>query len=343
MIDVLALHRELVAIPSVSGSEQRIADRVFDLLSGLPGEVTRIGNSVVARFGAAPCIVLNSHLDTVPPQDGWSSDPFVPVVSGGRVTGLGSNDAKASVAALIAAYAAATVAPLRCGVVLMLVEGEETLGVGTSRCLEEFASKGIVPSAAIIGEPTSLQSCTCQFGLAILNLIARGDACHAAHAQRLGARNPIYDLARDLSKLENMDFGRTTVNPTVLAGASAKNQIPGTATATLDARLAPGDAAASIVERLRTELTSEVEIYSDRLKSYLCPPDAKLLECIPQPTIESRTMSDMVFFQGIPAVKIGPGDTSRSHTVDEFVMEQEILDGVQVYRDILQRFSEVCA
>ena len=102
--ELLAFHRELVAIPSVSGDEERIASFVHETLVRRGVAVARVGNNVVATCGSGPVVCLNSHLDTVPPAVGWSRDPFHPDVQGGRVHGLGSNDAKASVAALVAAF-----------------------------------------------------------------------------------------------------------------------------------------------------------------------------------------------------------------------------------------------
>lgn len=339
-MDVLELHHDLISISSISGQEAEIADYVEDALSVGGVDVERVGNSVIARVGSGPCLALNSHLDTVPAQNGWASDPWTPVVRDGRVIGLGANDAKASVAAMMTAYLAAVETGPPCELILMLVEGEETLGIGTQQCLEHL---GREPDAAIVGEPTALASATGQFGLLIANLIATGEACHAAHAKALGRKNPIWDLARDLVALEAVDWGASSLQPTVLTGAEVKNQVPGEASAVLDVRLEPTLSPEQAMAAIREAVTSEVRVHSDRLRPYSCPAGAALLHCVPEPQFVSRTMSDLVFFQGIPAVKIGPGDTSRSHTVDEYVLEAEVLLGVQVYSQIIQRFGEVMA
>lgn len=338
MIDVLTLHRDLVSIRSVSGEEAAIADYVESVLRPSGADVERVGNSVLARAGSGSCLCLNSHLDTVPAQDGWTSDPWTPVVRDGRVTGLGANDAKASAAALMVAFLQAVADGPPCELLLMLVEGEETLGVGTQKCLAHLGQK---PDAAIVGEPTSLASAVGQYGLLIANLIAHGEACHAAHAKSLGRKNPIWTLARDLAALELVDWAESSLQPTALTGAQAKNQVPGTASTTLDIRLEPTLTPEAVVARIREVVESEVVVHSDRLRPYACPDAAKLLGCVPEPHFVSRTMSDLVFFQGIPAVKIGPGETGRSHTVDEYVMESEILLGVQVYGQIIERYGEV--
>lgn len=340
MGDVLQLHRDLVSICSVSGQETEIADFVEEALSVAGVEVERVENSVIARTGSGPTLVLNSHLDTVPAQEGWTNDPWTPVVRDGRVIGLGANDAKASVAALMTAFLDAVESRPECELILMLAEGEETLGIGTQRCL---AHLGRQPDAAIVGEPTSLASATGQYGLLIANLTTRGEACHAAHAHVMGRKNPIWELARDLVALEGLDWGVSSLQPTVLTGASAKNQVPGSASASLDVRLEPSLSPEAALERIRERVSGEVTVHSDRLRPYACPEGAKFLSCIPEPQFVSRTMSDMVFFQGVPTVKIGPGDSARSHTVDEYVLETELLLGVQVYTQIIQRFAEVMA
>lgn len=340
MIDVLELHRNLVSICSVSGQEAEIADYVQDVLSVGGVGVERVGNSVIARAGSGPCLVMNSHLDTVPAQDGWTDDPWSPVVRDGRVIGLGANDAKASVAAMIAAFLGVVESGPPCELILMLAEGEETLGIGTQKCLAHLDRK---PDAAIVGEPTALASAIGQFGLLIVNLVSQGEACHAANAKALGHRNPIWDLAQDLVALEAVDWGTSSLQPTVLAGAEAKNQVPGTATAVLDVRLEPTLTPENALARIQDVVNGEVTVHSDRLRPYACPPGAALLHCVPGPQFVSRTMSDLVFFQGIPAVKIGPGDTARSHTVDEYVLEAEVTLGVQVYAQIIRRFGEVMA
>jgi len=340
LIDPLALHRDLVSIRSVSGEEAAIADFVESILRPSGADIERVGNSVIASIGSGPLLVLNSHLDTVPAQEGWTSDPWTPVIENGRVTGLGSNDAKASVAAMMTAFLSAAELGVDFQLMLMLAEGEETLGVGSQKCLAHLGRK---PDAAIVGEPTSLHGAIGQFGLLIVNLISEGEACHAAHAKALGITNPIWTLAKDLAAIERLEWGDSSLQPTVLTGAQAKNQVPASASAVLDVRLAPDVSPESAVAKIRSVVSGEVRVHSDRLRPYAFPSESRFIECIPEPHFVSRTMSDMVFFQGIPAVKIGPGETSRSHTVNEFVMESEILEGVAVYRQMIERFGTVMA
>lgn len=334
MIDVLKLHRDLVSIPSVSGSEEAISDFVEALLP--PCE--RLENTLIASKGEGPILVLNSHLDTVPVQPGWTADPWTVRIEGDRVIGLGANDAKASVAAMIAAFLESE--PFGFQLILVLAEGEETLGIGTQKAVAHLKASNRIPTMAVIGEPTALQSGIGQYGLAILRLAAKGQACHAAHAHALGIENPIFRLAEHLSTIGKMSFGDSSVQPTVLMGAGANNQVPAEASAVLDVRLSPGTTA----EAIRALLPGDVDILSDRLISYAQPENAmNFLKIAPEPHFVSRTMSDQVWFQGIPAIKIGPGQTERSHTVDEFVYQHEVLDGLGTYRQMIQDFGELYA
>src|SRR6185295_9825294 len=157
--------------------------------------------------------------------------------------GLGANDAKASVAAMTAAFLAFREADLPFTLVLALAEAEETRGTGTEAALAELARRGMPPVAAVVGEPTGLDVAVAQKGLLVLELVARGDACHAAHARELGAQNAARRLARDLVALETVDWGpehprlgAVTLEPTLLRAGTARNVVPGEASAVLDVR-----------------------------------------------------------------------------------------------------------
>lgn len=341
MSAVVALHERLVSIPSVSENEAEIADFCLHWLEETGAEVRRVGHSVMAHAGSGPCLVLNSHLDTVPAQPGWSSDPWTPRRVGDQVFGLGTNDAKASVAALMVAFRESIQTASGCRLLLMLAEGEELRGIGTMNCLADLSERNQRIDAAIVGEPTELKAGVGQFGLAVLRLVARGTACHAAHARALGLANPVTELAQDLVRIAELDLGDSSIQPTTVTGAEAHNQIPAEASAILDVRLAPGLQAETVIEAVRGVVKSEVEVVSTRLRSYAMPEGAPFWDCLPPDRFVSRTMSDQVFFQGIPAVKLGPGKTERSHTVDEFVLVSELEAGVAAYRSLIERFVEV--
>ena len=184
---------EFVAIPTVSGQEGRLADRIAEICGEAGVPATRRGRNVLAARGeGSPCLLLNSHLDTVPPVEGWSADPWTPRVEGERLVGLGSNDAKASVAAMLEAFLAAPL-PGRGRLLFAATCDEETGGEGLEKLVADLAF-----DAAIIGEPNGFAVAVSQKGLVKLKLTARGRAGHAARPHL--ADNAIVRAARDVSR-----------------------------------------------------------------------------------------------------------------------------------------------
>ncbi|MEO7795230.1 MAG: M20/M25/M40 family metallo-hydrolase [Thermoanaerobaculia bacterium] len=354
--ELLALHRDLVATPSVSGDEAAIVALLAVFLQDHGATVEQVGGSLVAWAGKAPAVrdvagvplvVLNTHVDTVPPAPGWTGEPYRGASKAGKVFGLGANDAKASVAAMTAALLAVSGVDLPFALALMLVRGEETKSLGTAEVVEELARRGIAPAMAVVGEPTGLDLAVAQKGLLVVELVARGEAAHAAHAKTLGAKNAVVSLARDLVTLAELPdgpldpyLGRATVEPTVLSGGTARNVVPAEARAVLDCRTVPAEPPHALLARLRDAVSSELVVLSDRLVPVATDPASALvaaaLRARPGARIYgSATLSDLTFFRGIPAVKVGPGESERSHRPDEFVLEQEIVDGAAFYESLL--------
>lgn len=356
--ELLGLHRALVEIPSVSGSEARITGWLENLLwergerHGVAPQ--RLGDSLLIVAGGngggaagdakpRPLLLLDTHLDTVPPVEGWTRDPFAAEVADGRIYGLGSNDAKASVAAMTAAFLALAGEPLPFALGLALVEGEETRGTGTQRVLGELTERGVPLLGAVFGEPTGLDVATSQKGLLVLELVACGQGCHAAHAAALEAENAALVLARDLLALAAAELaphharlGATTVQPTVLRAGNARNVIPGEATAVLDVRTTPAASHEEVVARVRAKVASEVRVLSSRLEPRETREDALVVQAALRARPQARlygspTLSDLVHVAGAPAIKCGPGQSERSHTADEWVAEEELVAGADFY------------
>jgi acetylornithine deacetylase len=351
--EVLSLHREIVEIPSVSGSEAPLADFLEERLRRYKAAPERIGNSLLAFAGEGPVLLLDTHLDTVPAAPGWTRDPWKVTAEDGKIHGLGSNDAKAAVAGMVAAFLAFQNVDLPFTLALALVEGEETKGTGTEAVLAELARRGLVIEAAMIGEPTGLDLAVAQKGLMVLELVARGTACHAAHAAALGAVNAARRLACDLVALESVDFGPPhahlgpiTLEPTQVRAGTARNVVPAEATAILDVRTTPALERAEIVRRIQAVVEGEVRVLSDRLRPKETSPEIPLVEAARRARPDARlygsaTLSDMALFNGTPAVKCGPGRSERSHTPDEFVLESEVLDGARFYTRLVGTYAEL--
>jgi acetylornithine deacetylase len=353
---VLALHRELVAIRSLSGEERAIADRLAGLLDEHGVAVERIGDSLLAIAGDGPLLLLDSHLDTVPPAPGWTLEPFAATRADGRVHGLGANDAKASVAAMTAAFLASLPPPPGLALGLALVAEEETRSQGTRDILDHLSVSGREIAGAVFGEPTGLDLAVAQKGLMVLELVAAGRAAHAAHARALEAPNAVRLLARDLVALdcvelgpEHPELGPTTVEPTVVRAGTARNVVPAEASAIFDVRTTPASPPAALVERLRAVLHGELRVLSDRFAPRETPAGSALLAAARTASPAARgygsaTLSDWALLpDGVPGIKVGPGRSERSHTPDEFVLESEILAGAAFYERLAREFARVVA
>lgn len=359
--ELLEFHRRLIAIPSISGQEGTICDCVASWLIERGIQVERQGNNLFAlaseRRSSKPLVCFNSHLDTVPASPQWTRDPFQPAVEDGRVYGLGSNDAKAPVAAMTAAFLRLRELGDRCPVdlLLTLAAQEEVGGKGTEKLIPFLREQGLTPDFGIIGEPTELNIAVAQKGLLILEVIGKGQACHAAHRKALGAPNAIRNLAQGLIRIDEAVesgelgsahalLGEVTAEPTVIQGGTARNINPASASCYLDIRVNPGPSSQEGLKTVATKLapSCELKIFSDRLKPYEIEASHPLAVAALKAAQElkpdarcfgSRGLSDLVFFQGIPAVKAGPGVSERSHTADEFVLESEILAGARFYEN----------
>ncbi len=343
----------MVSIRSVSHEERELATWVEAFLREAGAEVMRLGDNIIARAGTGPKILFNSHLDTVPANNGWTRDPWHVESIDGKVYGLGSNDAKASGAAMMGAFLQTLKDGGPCELILMLVCEEETGGKGTELAWPWLQQQGWNPEGVVVGEPTELQVGIAQKGLLILELVHQGTACHAANIDVIGGINPIWGLAQDITRLQRADLGDahpqlgpTSLQPTVLKGAQAHNQVPAEASAKLDVRTVPGRSHTEIIEALQAAVEGEIRVQSSRLEPYQCDESAMIVQAALQAnpnakTFGSRTMSDQVFFRGVPAIKCGPGITARSHTADEFVLESEIEAGFEFYKSLLKEVAHV--
>jgi acetylornithine deacetylase len=347
--DVALLHRNLVAIPSLSHQEKAAADLMEAHLREAGLNVTRTGDNVVAEWGSGDrTLLLNSHLDVVPPSANHPFPPFTPTLSEGRLYGRGSVDAKASVASMATAVCRlAREGYHPDGRVLVAFTVCEETG-GENNGLEEIFPSLPRPHAALVGEPTHMQPCVAQKGLLILRLDAAGVSAHAARAEE--GENAILKMVRDLARLEAYEFerihpylGRTTANVTMIEGGSARNMIPDSCSAFIDIRSTPSYSHDEIARLLQHELESHVHIHSKRFVPVDTAPDEDIvLACLEgsagSKAFGSPTMSDWIHLKGIPTVKIGPGDSRLSHTDQESIPVQELVDSCQTYVNIIKSY-----
>jgi acetylornithine deacetylase len=342
----------LVGTPSVSGEEGPLADLVQGLLAARGFDVQRQGHNLWFTFGrkGGTRLLLNSHLDTVPPCAGWEGDPFTPVWHGSRIQGLGANDAKGCVAAILLAAFELAQQDLPGEVVVALTAEEETGGNGIATILDRLGPL----DGAVVGEPTGLRICAAQRGLLVLKCTARGQSGHVAHAQMLGAENAIHKAARDISRIAAMEFpvhpllGSQKAQVTQIQGGLRRNQVPDACEFFVDLRTGPDQDHDALARDFQQQLESEVAIHSKRyLPKGTDPGDpivrAALSAAGKAGPVGSGTTSDWAFLGGIPAVKAGPGDTFRSHRPDEYVTLEELEAGAAFYAQLATTYFKLQA
>jgi acetylornithine deacetylase len=282
---------------------------------------------------SGPTLAFISHLDVVPPGEGWARDPFSGSIEGDRLHGRGACDAKASVAAMTLA-AQDVMTSLRSGTLLCVFGyGEETRNTS----MPMAADRAGRIDGAVIGEPTNLAVAVAQRGLMMADLVAAGDQRHAGYASENGGfRNALVSLAQDLVRLDGIVaervhpvLGAATVTPTMVEAGISRNVTPPRAKAVLDIRSTPAWPHGELAAALKERLACEVVITSDRLVPCETPPDSRLLAAARRVrpeliTFGSPTCSDWVFVRETDGFKCGPGTSRRSHTVDEYVEIPEV-------------------
>lgn len=351
-IDLL---KTLVGFPSLSYEEEEIADFVEGYASEAGLETGRHENNVYASLGEGPnLLLLNSHLDVVPPSADHPYEPFEPTEVDGKLYGRGSSDAKASGAAMLTALrelADEGFSPAGGRIMVALTACEEV--GGDYNGLESLRPHLPEISAAIVGEPTQLEPCVAQKGLLILTVHARGHTAHAARAH-LGD-NAIQQAARDIERLADFSLDRAdpflgapTIAVTTIEGGSAKNVVPDLCSFTLDVRSTPAYTHEEITQTLDELLESDVEVYSDRLIPVATDPDEAIvkacLEVLPEAEpFGSPTMSDWLFLHDVPTVKMGPGRSTLSHTAEEHIELSEVERAARIYKEVIRAYFSLAS
>lgn len=343
-----------VAVKSPSRGEHALAAMIRRELEAEGLVVDVEGANLWTQIGdrPRPRLLLNSHLDTVPPGENWTRDPWTPSLENGRLYGLGANDAKGCVVALVEAFLTLK-RELEAGrllggtVVLALTAEEEISGQGLGAVLPKLSPL----DAAVVGEPTGLTPMSAQRGLLVLKVEAAGRTAHPGNTPPAHAQNAVVTAAEDVLRLAAFDWGPTHPllgapygQATVIEGGVARNVIPDRCTFWLDVRTTPLESHASVVDRLRRHLRSRVHVHSDRLIPIETSADELIVQAacraagLPAPS-GSPTMSDMAFLRNIPAAKFGPGQSARSHTADEYVDVSELERGMRCYLKLVREFT----
>ncbi len=337
------LLKTLISIPSVSRDERKKADFLEAWLQQKGSAVQRFGNnlwSIAPGYDAEkPTILLNSHIDTVKPAATWSMDPHCATEADGKVYGLGSNDAHASVVSLIAAFLKLKDTKQAYNLVLALSAEEEVSG---KNGLESILDKLPKIDFAIVGEPTGLQMAVAEKGLMVLDCEAVGKSGHAARCEGV---NAIYEALPDIEWFRTYKFPKVseTLGPlnmqvTIINAGTQHNVVPDKCTFTVDVRLTDCYTHQEVLDIIRSNVKCSVTPRSTRLKPSgvdMCHPVVRRFMTMGGKCFGSATMSDQALMP-FPSVKIGPGESSRSHTADEFIYLSEISDAVNLYVELLK-------
>lgn len=343
--DSTSLLRDLIRIPSFSREENRTGDTIERFLQRRGVRTYRKMNNVWAynKFfdPAKPTILLNSHHDTVKPNTGYTRNPFSPDIEDGILYGLGSNDAGGCLVSLIAAFLYFySQQGLKYNLCIAATAEEEISGInGLELIVPDIGSLDF----AIVGEPTLMQLAVAERGLMVLDCVAHGQAGHAAREE---GDNAIYKALRDIEWFityrfprESEEFGPIKMSVTVIHAGSQHNVIPATCEFVVDIRVTDAYRNEEVLDIIRRHVTCDVKPRSLRLKPSSIPKDHPIVQAglaLGRTTYGSPTTSDQALLD-IPSLKLGPGDSARSHMADEFIYLNEIDEGIHLYIAILNK------
>lgn len=335
----------MIARPSISRDEKEVADFLEAHWKQAGQTVFRHGNNLWMTSQpmdpAKPTLLLNSHIDTVKPVAGWSRDPFTPEESEeDRLYGLGSNDAGASVVSLYAAFS-----------ILTQKEQPHNL-IFLASCEEEVSGKNGLESVipylppiqfAIVGEPTGMQPAVAEKGLMVLDCVATGKSGHAARNEGI---NAIYLALKDIEWFQHYQFpkqsdflGPVKMTVTIIQAGTQHNVVPDKCTFTVDIRSNECYSNEQLFELIQQQVSCEIKARSFRLNSTRTDMDhpfvrrALMMGCQP---FGSPTLSDQALMP-FPSVKMGPGQSARSHSADEYIELMEIREAIDMYVRLLDQ------
>lgn len=341
----ISLLQDLIRIESFSGTEDKTADRIEQWFKSYSIPFQRQHNNVWAtnkHFNPElPTLLLNSHHDTVFPNKAYTRDPFSPAIEDGKLFGLGSNDAGGALVSLISLFTHYYAHPHPKYNLLMAATGEEeSAGVNSLR--------GLLPelppiALGIVGEPTQMNLAIAEKGLVVFDLTLEGTPSHAAHPND---DNPILKINAVIQALSTLRFekvseslGPVKVTLTQVNAGSQHNVVPAEVNMVLDVRVNDCYTNAEVAAAIENHLPCKAVPRSLRLGSSSIPIDHPLVQAgitLGKSTYGSPTLSDQAALD-CPSLKMGPGDSPRSHTADEFIYVKEIEEGIALYIELLNK------
>jgi acetylornithine deacetylase len=342
--DSLELLKDLISIQSFSKEEDKTADLIGQFLQERQIKINRKLNNIWAYNKhydvSKPTVLLNSHHDTVKPNSGYMRNPYEPAIEDGKLYGLGSNDAGGCLVSLIATFLYFyDQEGLSYNICLAATAEEEISGHNGLEC--------VIPDLgelefAIVGEPTEMNLAIAERGLLVLDCTVTGKAGHAAREE---GDNAIYKALKDIDWFRNYRFSKVSevfgplkMSVTIINAGSQHNVVPATCTFTVDVRVTDAYSNEEVLKIIRTNVDCEVKPRSVRLKPSSIDKAHPLVQsgiAMGRTTYGSPTTSDQALLS-IPSVKVGPGDSARSHMADEYVFVGEIAEGIELYINMLK-------
>ena len=340
--EAVDLLKSMIALPSYSREEGKVADLIEKYITNNGLKSARKGNNVWALSSdfdySKPVILLNSHIDTVKPALSWSRDPFLPAIENGLLFGLGSNDAGASVVSLLHAF------------LLLNKKMQDYNLVFLASCEEEISGKNGIeavlqdiptPTFAIVGEPTEMNPAIAEKGLMVLDCTAYGKSGHAA---RNDGENAIIRAISDINWFNSFQFadvsdllGAVKMTVTMINAGTQHNVIPDRCEFVVDVRSNEFYSNEKLFEIINKYTVCDVKARSFRLNSSKINVENPFIQralTVGLQAYGSPTLSDQALMP-FPSVKMGPGDSARSHSADEYILLSEIREAIEYYVKLL--------
>lgn len=344
--EAVGLLKQLIATPSFSKEENDTAEIICAFFKKHDVPFARVGNNIYAKNRHydvnKPSILLNSHHDTVLPNKGYTMDPFTPVERDGKLFGLGSNDAGGCLVSLMATFLHFHNQPDTTHNVVFAASAEEEIsGVNGIELVLPYLGN---INFGIVGEPTKLEMAVAERGLMVIDCLAIGRAGHAARAE---GENALYKAVDDINWIRNYKFdkvssllGESRLTVTVIDTDNKQhNVVPAQCKFVIDVRVNELYTFDEILDALKTNLKSQFKPRTTRMKSTSIPLDHPLVLAgikLGKGYYGSPTTSDKALMP-FPTLKMGPGDSARSHTADEFIYLAEIQNGIKTYIQLVEQ------
>ncbi len=340
--DAIELLKKLISTESFSRSEEKAADVMESFLQEKGYQTYRKGNNIWIKSSnwdnEKPVILLNSHIDTVKPSSKWTYDPFSPTLEGDVLYGLGSNDAGGPLVSLMSTFFLLSEKEQPFNYIFAATAEEEVSGVnGVASILEELGTIDL----GIVGEPTQMQMAIAEKGLLVLDCEAKGKAGHAARNE---GDNAIYKALKDIEWFRTFEFPKVSdlfgpVKMTVsqINAGVQHNVVPDTCNFIVDVRVNEYYSNIEAAKIISNHVACKAIPRSTRLNSSRIPLEHPVVQRgikIGREYYGSPTTSDQALMS-FTTLKIGPGDSARSHTANEFIKISEIKEGIELYYQLL--------